>query len=493
MISPFAPGLGRCARHVCVLAAVLAGALALPGVARAGGFSDEFSSPVLDPGWTVVNEMGFNNRYSLTDNPGHLRYSLDAMTHDDGYLNGYQPTTGYHSCCTHVAGMELQRSFTGGDWTFDTKVDYFMPFANGRRLGPRIYFGGGGPGTFYVVFERGRDVHPFNGLVIRLVEKFGPTLNDQTTLEQHVVDLGGFGPPESTHYFRLERAGGVLTAKFSDDGVTWTTAWSRDLGSQLDGLDQRVVIAGLSWFVPAGSYADYDYVRVDPVRFPQHFLRYQLDQPEASGETLTLRDQFGELRVRLEEAEWLLTPADKRRAGREPEPMQRPDEHLVCYGLPYIPTADRTVVVRNQFTESTLRVGRPLTLCSPASKSFVIDPGPPPDDLDHYLCYDVRGETPRVTSETLGVGDQFGSRSVRIDRTRELCNPVEKQRDGRPPEPIKRPEEHVVCYRITTQAPVFTARSGVRTMDQFGEQTLAVAALERLCVPSTKDEGGGGA
>jgi hypothetical protein len=49
-----------------------------------------------------------------------------------------------------------------------------------------------------------------------------------------------------------------------------------------------------------------------------------------------------------------------------------------------------------------------------------------------------------------------------------------------------------VCYRITTQAPVFTARS-VRTMDQFGEQTLAVAALERLCVPSTKDEGGGGA
>ncbi len=32
------------------------------------------------------------------------------------------------------------------------------------------------------------------------------------------------------------------------------------MGSQLDGLQQRLVIVGLSWFNPVGSYADYDYV-----------------------------------------------------------------------------------------------------------------------------------------------------------------------------------------------------------------------------------------
>lgn len=242
--------------------------------------------------------------------------------------------------------------------------------------------------------------------------------------------------------------------------------------------------------------ASVDRVHIDSVslREPDHFLRYQLDQPDFSGELVTVRDQFGTLRVRLGEAEWLWNPAEKRRTGREPVLIQRPDEHLVCYGLPFITTADRTVVVRNQFTTSTLRVGRPLTLCTPASKSRDEgEPGPPPEDLDHFLCYDVRGETPRFTSETLRVGDQFGSRTVRIDRTRELCNPAEKQHGA--PQPIIRSDEHYVCYRITAQDPLFTALGGapVFTRDQFFLQALRVTTLERLCVPSTKDGGAGDA
>lgn len=224
---------------------------------------------------------------------------------------------------------------------------------------------------------------------------------------------------------------------------------------------------------------------------PQHFLLYQLDQPEFAGETVTLRDQFGPFAVSpLEEAEWLLNPTEKRRAGREPELIQRADDHLVCDGFPNFPVADRFVVVRNQFGESTLRVGRPQTLCTPASKSPEGEPGSPREDRDHYVCYDVRGESPRFTSETLGVADQFGSRTVRIDRTRELCNPAEKQREGREPEPIIRPEEHLVCYRITSQTPAFGPRT-VFTTDQFGLLTLRVATLERLCVPSSKDGSGG--
>jgi hypothetical protein len=245
---------------------------------------------------------------------------------------------------------------------------------------------------------------------------------------------------------------------------------------------------------PQGAACDIGAFELETeARVPQHFLRYQLGQPEFAGETVTLVDQFGTLTVRLEEAEWLMNPAEKRRQGRDPEPIQRADEHLVCYGLPYMTTADRIITVQNQFVHSTLRVGRPLTLCTPASKTLTGDPGPPPDDLDHFVCYDVRGETPLFPSETLVARDQFGERTIRIDRTRELCNPAEKRRVGRDPEPIQRPDEHLVCYRITTQTPAFAALRVIAN-DQFNSlQTLRVRTLERLCVPSTKEDPEGGA
>jgi CSLREA domain-containing protein len=247
-------------------------------------------------------------------------------------------------------------------------------------------------------------------------------------------------------------------------------------------VDQRVVPR------PQGSRCDIGaFEREAAVRVPQHFLRYRLEQSELrtviEGEFF---DQFGTLAVELREGEWLLNPAEKRRAGREPEPIEREDEHYVCYGLPYMSVADRFVTVENQFVRSTLRLGRPLTFCTPASKALAGDPGPPPEDAGHFLCYDVRGETPLFPSETLVARDQFGERTIRIDRARELCNPAGK-RVGETFEPIVRPEEHLVCYRITTQTPAFAPLT-VRTNDQFfSPSTLDVRALERLCVPSTKE------
>jgi hypothetical protein len=234
-------------------------------------YDDEFTSPTLDPAWMVWQYTGPfprshsqstpANDYSLSANPGRLRYLLYPMTHDDGFLNGHQTTFGYHSCCNHDAGLELQRSFGGSSWTFDTKVDYYIPNTNGRRLGTRIYLGDGSQGTFFVSFDRGRDVNA-NYLVVRLVQKTGSTLNDLTTVEQEVVNYDLSGPENDTKYFRLTRNGGVLTALRSDDGIVWTTSWSHDLGTQLDSLPQAIVLAGLSWFSSSGTYADYDYVRV---------------------------------------------------------------------------------------------------------------------------------------------------------------------------------------------------------------------------------------
>jgi hypothetical protein len=68
-------------------------------------FFDDFDSPTLDPAWQVVEYHGPfvygypppANRYSFTDNPGFLSYSLTPMTHFDGFMNGYQLSHRFHS------------------------------------------------------------------------------------------------------------------------------------------------------------------------------------------------------------------------------------------------------------------------------------------------------------------------------------------------------------------------------------------------------------
>lgn len=247
--------------------------LVLESSARAQGFNEQFNSSTLDPAWQLIQYpgarvFGFSspaNHFSLIDHPGHLRYYLDPMTHADGFINGFQTTFSEHSCCNHDPGLELRRTFEGEEWTLESKVTYHMPFANGRHFGLRIYFGDGGPGTFFLVLDRTRDVN-FNRSALYLVEKSGPALFDRTFHQFVQVDMGNI--TANTQWFRIERAGDVLTALWSDDGITWNTAWVHDLGNALDGLDQRVVITGLSWFVPAGSYADYDYVSVTPTNQP---------------------------------------------------------------------------------------------------------------------------------------------------------------------------------------------------------------------------------
>jgi hypothetical protein len=221
----------------------------------------------------------------------------------------------------------------------------------------------------------------------------------------------------------------------------------------------------------------------------QHYVAYDRQEPEQFFEELTLVDQFGSHRHEIEETEFLLTPAEKRRTGRPAEPILRPDAHLTCHGIDPPQTYPvRNVTVSNQFyANSTLTLGRPVWLCAPASKTLTGTPGAPPAPANHYLCYDVRSESPSFRSETLTTVDQFGTRSARVDRTREFCNPVEKRRDGRPAEPIVRPADHLACIRISTFTPAFSPRN-VFTRDQFSLETVRVATPRRLCTPSTKHE-----
>jgi hypothetical protein len=250
-------------------------------LAAAGGlaplsasFIDEFNSTTLDPAWTVIpysgsiprahGNTGPANSFSLTATPGRLRYTLNPMTHGDGFINGYQTTTGVHSCCTHDAGLEISRPLSGDHWLLEFKADYFMPFSNGRALNLDVYFGSGGTGTYLARFGRGRDTgtNDFRTTLDQLSGPFPSLTPLGYRLEQTSGDI-------NTVIYQLIRNGGNLSARWSEDnGATWIEGYSVDLSGALGSLEQRVSFSGLSWFNPAGSYADYDYVSFNDVPEP---------------------------------------------------------------------------------------------------------------------------------------------------------------------------------------------------------------------------------
>jgi len=61
-----------------------------PGSVYAQIFKEDFSTPQLDPAWQVVQTVPGLGEYSLTDNPGYLRYYLTGRL---GYNGGWTQTS----------------------------------------------------------------------------------------------------------------------------------------------------------------------------------------------------------------------------------------------------------------------------------------------------------------------------------------------------------------------------------------------------------------
>jgi len=244
------------------------------GVADVAEFTDDFSAPALDPAWTVVPGARYYNTsyglpvndYSLTANPGSLRYTLNPMSHQYGFLNGYQaaPPPQLNAVYGYDPGLEIYRPISGNAWVVEAKVTYYLPCTNGREFNIFVHFGPGSTGTTAAGWGRGRDSDCVswggNWLSARVVHQPGTTAGDLTYEgSTHSLPIGD--PDFSTYYLRLTRAGGLLTWSFSVDNVIWSVLFTKDFGTALDGLDQRVTFAGHSWFNTGGSYADWDYVK----------------------------------------------------------------------------------------------------------------------------------------------------------------------------------------------------------------------------------------
>jgi hypothetical protein len=208
------------------------------------GFCEDFSGSVLDPAWTVTNTYPGHGYYSLT---GHsLRYYLQPWSQwwqDTPFASDYYPC------------MRLSRSFSGTNWTFETKINYYMPWANGRNLVMLVCFG-----SIYnsIAFNRWAD------------QGGGGASADEMAWMSTIDGTSQFGTlpitntSYDTYYFRIVREDKELTLLWSSDGQNWLSVYNTQMSDQTAGLSQYVFLGGQSWANSAGSYAEYDYIYVEP-------------------------------------------------------------------------------------------------------------------------------------------------------------------------------------------------------------------------------------
>ena len=230
--------------------------------------------------------------------------------------------------------------------------------------------------------------------------------------------------------------------------------------------------------------------------FPiDHFLLYKLKSPTGAAKLVPplgveLADQFETREVVVAKEDLLGVPTDKNGEGTLDDLT-----HLLAYS-----TSDergqakhvrRTVSVTNQFGSVRLRTTVAKRLMVPASKglaTFLPAPDPLANAVDHYRCYGVavaKGERFQKI-ERVHVADQFQDKRIDVLKPFMLCNPAEKRWAGAV-EPIKNPEDHLLCYRVRPSKgePRHTP-TNVFLTDQFGQLGRSTVKETELCVPSSK-------
>lgn len=192
---------------------------------------------------------------------------------------------------------------------------------------------------------------------------------------------------------------------------------------------------------------------------------------------VALHGQFDE---EPEQAELLLLSYFGNPVSKNQEPIYNRNAHLTWYQLYQpIPEPTRTVVIKNQFGQQEIVIGRPFALLAPALKQ---ERGSQfPVKLDHFKLYKVLEGQP--VDQSVALQDQFSSDEVRIICPIAFGVPVKKQYQEHEA-PLYNPDAHLLIYRITPRS-VQQARP---VRDQFGKRFLSFLRSVALAVPSVKLE-----
>lgn len=228
---------------------------------RDASFNEEFVAPVLDSAWSVFAWRGPNaydypsfGRYSLTDHSGHLRYYLDAMMGWD-FKQRYAPF--YSGWYWIYPSLEFSRPLYGDHWTLDAKVtSSLLDGANGRSFFLIILFDSGQTQERMLFLQRYKEIIPEDcGLNIYVY--------NQGLRIDSIVDrtFASFGVKQLTEFYRITRIDSLVQVAISPDGIDYRHIFTMALPTDRKNLTQKLVLAGNSWFVPAGAYVDWDYIR----------------------------------------------------------------------------------------------------------------------------------------------------------------------------------------------------------------------------------------
>ncbi|MCY2952258.1 MAG: hypothetical protein NTU53_09815, partial [Planctomycetota bacterium] len=176
---------------------VVAMLLVTAGAANAAAiFEDNFDSPTLSPEWLISPGKG---SYSLTDNPGHLRYIVDAW----GWVGG-------------VEALRFARPFSGDQWVLQAAVTYNLRPAeptNNRNTYFRVRQPGA-DGASMVSMERGIGANDDNPNGTNTMQFYYGAVNGP-----RVIYPRSPGPvPPDRWYFEIERNKDYVVVGASTDG-----------------------------------------------------------------------------------------------------------------------------------------------------------------------------------------------------------------------------------------------------------------------------------
>ncbi|MFZ5518083.1 MAG: tetratricopeptide repeat protein [Candidatus Zhuqueibacterota bacterium] len=227
-----------------------------------GSFVEDFSSPKLDSSWLVLEWRQSNiydyasfGRYSLEENPGQLRYYLDPIM-GEVYIHNYLPYfSGWYWL---YPGLQINRILPTDSWELEARVTYSMiDVLAGRAFDLMICFDPEQDRGTALIISRSKDFGT-NKLDIQLQDRGEITASNDDCL----APADSIGVIKFTYVFRISRKDTLIQVKLSDDdGISFRPALSGTLRSDLKNLPQLLILTGNCWFLPAGSYADWDYIR----------------------------------------------------------------------------------------------------------------------------------------------------------------------------------------------------------------------------------------
>jgi hypothetical protein len=175
-----------------------------------------------------------------------------------GYLFTYLPEfTGWYWL---YPSLEISRPLAGDHWVLEAKVTYsLIDGANGRVFDLMVYFDPERDRQTALQVSRQKNISPESN-------KLQYSLYDRGVLIHESIESRSpkdtLGVSQFTYIYRITRADTLIQVELSDDnGKNFQQVFSASLRPELRGLTQLLALTGESWFVPAGAYADWDYIR----------------------------------------------------------------------------------------------------------------------------------------------------------------------------------------------------------------------------------------